>query len=133
MSISSSLITSLTNWRNPEGAEENWKGREHKYTHLPSFKRILISEAAFAAVGLAAIVESTMNAAFILFSLPFLLIDSKSLQLPLQRLNSSAFAAVWCAVNLVLNIGVSNMTAKEETARNFTFKTYQLFIKQFAS
>lgn len=132
MSISSSLITNITTWRNPQGEQGNWEGREHKYVHLPSLKKIAISEAAFAAIGLAALVESAMNAAFILFSLPFLWADSRSAQLPIERLKSTAFAAGWCAVNLALNLGVANLTTREETARASTTRVYQSFVKQFA-
>ena len=132
MSISTSLITNLTVWRNPQGADQNWKGREHTYTHLPSLKKIAIAEAAFAAIGVAALIESAVNAFFVLFSLPFLYIDPKSSQLPIERLKNSSFAAVWCAANLVLNIGVSNLTSEEETALHFTKTNYQLFMKKFA-
>ena len=132
MSISTSLITNLTVWRNPQGADSNWKGCEHIYTHLPSLKKIAIAEAAFAAIGIAALVESAVNGLFFLFSLPFLYIDPTSSQLPLARLKTSSFAAVWCAANLVLNISVSNITSKEETALHFAIANYQSFREKFA-
>jgi len=132
MSISSSLITNLTVWRNPQGAEENWKGYEHQYTHLPSLKTISISEAVYALIGVAALVESAVNAAFVLFSLPFLYISDQASKLPIERLQSSACAALWCAANLVLNIGVSNITTNEETVRDYTINTFQTFMKKFS-
>jgi len=132
MSISSSLITNITTWRNPQGAEGNWSGREHKYVHLPSLKKLAISEAAFAAIGLAALVETAVNAAFVLFSLPFLWSDSSSAQLPIERLKSSAFAAGWSGANLLLNLGVANLTTKEETARSATAKFYASFMHKFS-
>jgi hypothetical protein len=132
MSISSSLITNLTQWRNPQGAEENWKGRESRYVHLPSFKKIAVSEIGFALVGIAAIVESVVNAAFVVFSLPFLFISPDATKLSVERLKSSTFVVGWGAVDLVLNLGISNLTTKEETARAYAHNLHRSFTKQIA-
>ena len=60
MTITSSLTSSVTAWRNPQDTE----------THLPSLKKIAISEIAYALIGVAAAVETVANGAFVLFPLP---------------------------------------------------------------
>jgi hypothetical protein len=121
-SASSKLVTYITAIRNPQGKEENWLKGDQRFNKLPSRKARFMAEVAYALTTVAALVETTVSAAFVLISAPLALISSKPLRKATQWLESSAFTVIWSIAYLHFNLKAPNLLTREDFSRNFALR-----------
>jgi|GEM_PF-2151812 len=120
-SVSSTLVTTITTVRNPEGTEANWLN-DQQFTRCPSKKVRVAAELAYGLTAATAVVETAVSALFVAASAPFSLVSSQVLKKPVQWLKSSSFSIVWSLAYLRLNVGTPNLPTREDLSRNFAFR-----------
>ncbi|MFI5334760.1 MAG: hypothetical protein ACHQT8_06345 [Chlamydiales bacterium] len=124
-SFSSDALSSLLEWRNPNGGEENWyqgRGQQRIDSYATHITKVALTECALPFLATAAIVETVFFTAIALVSLipgcvneGFLRIFRSSLGIA----NSAGFTTAWSLANfLIFNLFDTNVFTKEFFARS---------------
>lgn len=113
--LSSHAMTRLLEWRNPRGAEENWRDgilRDDLQVH-----KVLATEVSLALLATIALVESAVCIVLTTCSLIFICTHRDLCRFYINLLASSSFTMCWALTDLVKNIFQHNLITKESFAR----------------
>lgn len=116
MSISSSLLSSITSFRNPNGPEQKWIQMCHDHKEYPNPLKVIVAEAGYLAMIPFAIIETALNAIAKIFSM-CLPIGQENHNKMTERLKSSAFSILWAAGDSAINLFCNDMIETEKVAR----------------
>ncbi|MFI5333594.1 MAG: hypothetical protein ACHQT8_00315 [Chlamydiales bacterium] len=118
-SISSCLTSRLLEWRNPQGREENWLGRDRREPRSWSYLyKALPAEVGITLLMISAVVETVVYAALVVVSRIFSRVDGGNRYAHYMGcLDSSAFTILWNATNLGSNWFQENVLTHESFAR----------------
>lgn len=116
---SSHLMTGLLAWRNPQGSEEGWLGRqqgiENGWKHLG---KVVSTEIGLALLTVTSVVETVAYTALSLVSLALYPITDKPCKFFAKLLQSSSFTIIWGLANALLYNPLSvNVMTRESFAR----------------
>lgn len=118
--ISSRLTSRLLEWRNPQGLEENWLGRERGEVRSWAYLyKALPAEAGIVLLVISATIETVVYAILVVLArLVSRLDDGERYNFYVGRIESSAFTIGWNFDNLGKNLSQENLLTHESFARS---------------
>ncbi len=116
-SLASQLNTKIALYRNNNGAEENWLGKELKDDKLPSLGRRVTAEIGFALNTVVGAVETVAYSALTALSMFVAPLHRRPLEWTVKQLKHSAFSTVWSVINLYRNMVHANLFTDENLAK----------------
>jgi hypothetical protein len=123
-SLTSRAMGTITEWRNPQGREENWLQEQYLHRELPSYGKRIGATVAYAVTTVAALVETVASLVITQLSSTLALIDRQPFEKSLEWLESSSFTVLWSFSNMLLfNFKTPNLFTEELRARKYTAQT----------
>ena len=116
-SLTSQLNTKIALYRNNNGEEENWLGKELKDDKLPSFGRRVTAEIGFVLNTVVGTVETVAYLALTFLSILVTPIHRQPLNWTVKQLKHSAFSTIWSVWNLYRNMIHANLFTDERLAK----------------
>ena len=115
-SISSRMITSVTEFRNPNGSEYQWAKMPVSQKNRANYLRVITAEVAYILIVPFAVVETALSVIAKLFSCCLPLGEERHAEMS-KWVYGSGFAICWAACDAAINIFVNDLIMTEESAR----------------
>jgi hypothetical protein len=128
-SISSSLMTTITSWRNPLGAEKCWLYKQEQSTTIPSWEKLTFSEVGFGLTFVISVIEVIAFSSLSIITYFFSCCFYKPFSFSFKCLKSSAVSMTWSFGCLFANFIYPNLVTSNEQACN-KFLEFMLFVPE---
>ncbi len=105
-------------WRNPDGDQENWFGRE-VHQRVPSPEKLILAECGFALIAAFGVIETVVTGVLWPLACLFQNVNENLYTHLTNRVISSFFSTAWASVNLICNVFYPNLLTDGDTAVDF--------------
>jgi hypothetical protein len=109
----------VTEWRNPQGRDENWLERAQDFTSMPSRFKRLAAGAAIGGIFILSQIELVASAVLYLVALPLKAVRIHAFNFTAVWIKGCFTTVLWSFTHFLFNFNVPNLITSESNASRF--------------